>query len=76
MTTNEYIDLAHSGRLYDNWESYCNGKYTHNGEEWYPCVILDDDVGTDMVKIVTRNQTHMRTSITKVRRLNQNRKGT
>jgi len=74
MTTREYIDLVHLCSspycFYDEMlPKLYNGEWTIKGNEWFPCVILDDDVGADRVKIVTRNQTHSVEPITKVRRI-------
>ncbi len=74
MTTSEYIDLAHSyPSLYCFYDEMLpklyNGEWTIDGDGWFPCVILDDDVGADRVKIVTRNQTHSIEPIRKVRRI-------
>lgn len=71
MTTKEYINLAHSypnlGRFYDDLSKYYNGEWTIDRSEWYPCVILDDEVGPGQVKIVTRNQTHLVVDISKIK---------
>ncbi len=73
MTTRQYIDLAHSystlARFYDELPNLFNGEWTIDGNQWYPCVILDDNVGEGKVKIVTRNQTHMVELAERVRRL-------
>jgi len=72
MITAEYINLVHSYPcpfcFYCDLPKFFNGEWTIDGKEWYPCVILDDDVGDGKVKIVTRNQTHMTKSAVSVRR--------
>ena len=71
MTANEYIALYHetdSTKFYDEIRpKLFNGEYDMNGT-WYPCIILDDDVGEGRTHIITRNHTFMTEPNEKVRR--------
>lgn len=73
MTTNQYIDLFHKqgpSKFYgETLSALYNGEWTIDGTMWYPCVIMDDDVGPGRIKIVTRNQTHAIEPESNVRRI-------
>lgn len=72
MTCKEYID-AYQKAGYDEflehfWPESVNGEWTIDGAEWYPCVILDDQVPKDTAYVVTRNQSHIHIEALCVRR--------